>query len=227
MKIFITGEEKRFEEIKFILPIDAEIIYQAFSGNLDETDLSSYDLVIDLNLDDEPENLLCYAGLKDKIVLGCAVKKQLTAMVSQLPDKLECNLIGMNLLPTFINRSLKEVSIFDKDKTEKAEAIFTQLNWQTQWVDDRVGMVTPRVIFMIINEAFYTLQEGTASEKDIDISMKLGTNYPFGPFEWSDKIGIKTIYETLEAIYQDTNEGRYKICPLLKTRYLKGKVVSA
>jgi 3-hydroxybutyryl-CoA dehydrogenase len=88
-------------------------------------------------------------------------------------------------------------------------------------VEDRVGMVTPRVIFMLINEACYTLQEGTASIKDIDTAMKLGTNYPYGPFEWADKIGINEIYETLIAIYEDTKDERYKICPLLKTKYLK------
>jgi 3-hydroxybutyryl-CoA dehydrogenase len=84
-------------------------------------------------------------------------------------------------------------------------------------------MVTPRILFMIINEACYTLQEGTASKEDIDTSMKLGTNYPFGPFEWANKIGIKHVYETLEAIYLDTHDERYKVCPLLKTMYLKGE----
>jgi 3-hydroxybutyryl-CoA dehydrogenase len=84
-------------------------------------------------------------------------------------------------------------------------------------------MVTPRVIFMIINEACYTLQEGTADMKDIDTSMKLGTNYPFGPFEWADNIGIKHVYETIETMYSDTHDERYKVCPLLKTKYLKGE----
>ena len=56
-----------------------------------------------------------------------------------------------------------------------------------------------------------------ASKEDIDTGMKLGTNYPKGPFEWADEIGLKNIYQTLEAMYEDTKEGRYKICPLLKT----------
>jgi 3-hydroxybutyryl-CoA dehydrogenase len=98
-----------------------------------------------------------------------------------------------------------------------------QLNWNYKIVEDRVGMVTPRIIFMIINEACYTLQEGTASMQDIDISMKLGTNYPMGPFEWANKIGINHVYQTLENLYQDTHDERYKVCPLLKTKYLKGE----
>jgi 3-hydroxybutyryl-CoA dehydrogenase len=81
-------------------------------------------------------------------------------------------------------------------------------------------MVTPRIIAMIINEAFYTVQEGTATKKDIDTAMKLGVNYPKGPFEFLEQIGVEYIYTMLEAIYNDTKEERYKICPALKKAYL-------
>ena len=84
-------------------------------------------------------------------------------------------------------------------------------------------MVTPRIIFMIINEACYTVQEGTATMDDIDRAMKLGTNYPYGPFEWADLIGVNDIYETLASIYEDTKDERYKICSLLKSKYLRNE----
>ena len=84
-----------------------------------------------------------------------------------------------------------------------------------------MGLVTPRVLGMIINEAFYTCQEGTATKADIDLAMKLGTNYPFGPFEWSGKIGLGQVYHLLEAVYADTRDERYKICPMLKKEYLR------
>lgn len=74
---------------------------------------------------------------------------------------------------------------------------------------------------MIINEAYFTVQEGTASKTDIDLGMKLGTAYPKGPFEWCEEIGIANVYETLAALYEDTGDERYKICPMLKTEYLK------
>jgi 3-hydroxybutyryl-CoA dehydrogenase len=87
-------------------------------------------------------------------------------------------------------------------------------------VEDRIGLVTPRVVCMIINEAYYAVLEGTASREDVDLAMKLGSNYPFGPFEWSNRIGVKHVYELLEAVYEDTRDERYKICPLLKKEYL-------
>ncbi len=96
-----------------------------------------------------------------------------------------------------------------------------QMKTEFHLIEDRVGMVSPRVVCMIINEAYYTVQEGTASREDIDLGMKLGTAYPYGPFEWCEKIGVKNVYEVLEALYDDTKDERYKICPLLKKEYLE------
>ena len=53
---------------------------------------------------------------------------------------------------------------------------------------------------MIINEAFYAKGDGVSSERDIDTAMKLGTNYPFGPFEWGRLIGMKNIYALLKKL---------------------------
>ena len=69
---------------------------------------------------------------------------------------------------------------------------------------------------MIINEAYFAIQENIASRGDIDLAMKLGTNYPFGPFEWCEKIGIKNVYDLLNAVYESTKDERYKVCELLE-----------
>ncbi|MEI6595937.1 MAG: 3-hydroxyacyl-CoA dehydrogenase family protein [Bacteroidota bacterium] len=220
MKILARGEKIRTEELKLKLSsvvCDLKII--------DDTDLSSanlndYDLIFDLDFDEHTDQLNFYAGLTIPVIVSC-VKTQLAKAVHDYGKKVNCILIGMNCLPTFINRELAEVSLLDSTSKATLETLMQQLNWKYKLIEDRVGMVTPRIIFMIINEACYTVQEGTASLEDIDTSMKLGTNYPFGPFEWANKIGVKHVYETLEAIYTDTHDERYKICPLLKTKYLK------
>lgn len=126
-------------------------------------------------------------------------------------------------LPTLLNRPLLEVSLYDSENALQLAEICAALGTDYRVVHDRVGMVTPRVICMIINEACYTLQEGTATIQDIDKSMKLGTSYPRGPFEWANLIGVSRVYEVLEALWADTHEERYKVCPLLKTMYLRGE----
>jgi 3-hydroxybutyryl-CoA dehydrogenase len=215
MKVWATGNELRIKELKEKLSGKAEI---KFLKNFSE--LNKKDVLFDLNLDDHPQNLLNYSEVEGLDVIGCAVKMQLAEMRANLPSTMKCHLTGINALPGFINRSLGEISLL---KGEILPGFFNEVNWEVKVVADRVGMVTPRIIFMIINEAFYTLQEGTASEEDIDLSMKLGTNYPKGPFEWLKNTGIKDVYETLKAVHEDTRDERYKICPLLKTRYLLNK----
>lgn len=220
MKILARGEKIRTEELKQKLSsIQCDLTV------IDDTDLVSvnlhfYDLIIDLTFDEHPEQLKFYAGLSIPVIVS-AVKTRLARAAHDYGNAINCTLIGMNALPTFINRSLAEISLLHHKDQAALDVLMGQLKWEYKLVEDRVGMVTPRVIFMIINEACYTVQEGTASMADIDISMKLGTNYPHGPFEWADKIGIQHVYETLAAVYEDTKEERYKICPLLQTIFLK------
>jgi 3-hydroxybutyryl-CoA dehydrogenase len=81
-------------------------------------------------------------------------------------------------------------------------------------VPDTIGMVTPRIVSMIINEAWYAFDEKISSKEEIDRAMKLGTNYPFGPFEWGEKIGIERIRKLLESLKR--TDKRYTIAPGLR-----------
>lgn len=65
---------------------------------------------------------------------------------------------------------------------------------------DEPGFISPRIIAMIINEAYHAKEEAVSTEQEIDIAMKLGTNYPNGPFEWADKIGHQNIYDLLQEL---------------------------
>ncbi len=123
-------------------------------------------------------------------------------------------------LPSFLNREVLEVSLEDAYQKNELENICKKLNTNFAIVADRAGLVTPRIICMIINEAYYTVQEGTATREDIDLAMKLGTNYPYGPFEWCEKIGIENVYGLLASVYQETNDERYKVCELLQSEFL-------
>ena len=126
-------------------------------------------------------------------------------------------------LPTLLNRSLLEVSLYHEADREKLAETCAALGTDYRIVADRVGLVTPRVICQIINEACFTVQEGTATMQDVDLGMKLGTNYPRGPFAWANAIGVERVYAVLEALWDDTHDERYKVCPLLKRQALRGE----
>jgi 3-hydroxybutyryl-CoA dehydrogenase len=72
---------------------------------------------------------------------------------------------------------------------------------------------------LIGNEAFYMLQEGVASARDIDKALKLGLNHPMGPFELVDLVGLDTRLGVLEFLHTSLGE-KYRPCPLL-VQYVK------
>jgi 3-hydroxybutyryl-CoA dehydrogenase len=74
-----------------------------------------------------------------------------------------------------------------------------------------------RVISCIVNEAFLALSEGVATAEDIDRAMKLGANYPKGPFEWVEEIGARSIAETLDSL-RAAHGDAYLAAPALRER---------
>lgn len=218
MRILIVGDEAHAEECKQKLGTGHS--YKTVS---DYTQLAKrfpeQDVIFDFIIDEEPEEFALYADQSCVVFLNTA-KMNLAQFAFSVENDFACTMFGFNGLPTFFNRPVLEVSCLKKEDTMKLNGVMKNLGTDFLLVDDRVGLVTPRVICMIINEAYYTVQEGTATREDIDIAMKLGTNYPFGPFEWCKRIGIRHVYELLEAVYDDTKDERYKICPLLKREYL-------
>jgi 3-hydroxybutyryl-CoA dehydrogenase len=218
MRVLIVGDADRVKECKAKLGSNHEYTV-CYDHDDSRKQVSGHDLIFDFIIDDDPDEFEIYAETNATVFLN-AVKISLSEFAYSVGNSLRCTIFGFNGLPTFFNRTLLEVSVLKKEEALKLNVVLTKLGSEYLVVDDRVGMVTPRVICMIINEAYYTVQEGTATREDIDTAMKLGTNYPFGPFEWCQRIGIKHVFEVLEAVYEDTKDERYKICPLLKKEYL-------
>jgi 3-hydroxybutyryl-CoA dehydrogenase len=116
--------------------------------------------------------------------------------------------IRINAWPTFLKRNICEIVAGEGQKII-AKEILDKLEWSFQFIPDVPGMISARIISMIINEAYYTFEEDVSTKKEIDIAMKLGTNYPFGPFEWAEKIGLKNIYDLLLQLSK--TDSRYTI----------------
>jgi 3-hydroxybutyryl-CoA dehydrogenase len=126
---------------------------------------------------------------------------------------------GISAFQTLLSGTLIELtaSIHAEQQTlDKAKSIFTLLRKEIAIVQDRVGMVMPRILSMLINEALFALIENIATPQDIDTAMKLGTNYPNGPIEWGNKIGFRNVILVLDALYSDLHEERYRVAPLLR-----------
>lgn len=138
-------------------------------------------------------------------------------------EMLKGRIFGFCGLRSLINREVLEIALIDDKDLESARSICEKLKTEYKIVTHQAGMVTPRILCMIINEAYLTLQEGTATREDIDLAMKLGTNYPYGPFEWAERIGLKSVVEVLNASRIESGDPRYEVCELL-TRKAKESV---
>ena len=116
--------------------------------------------------------------------------------------------------PSYLQRSMVEAGLLGRksgrgfyDYGEEGDA---------EEAEARDG-VALRVISCLVNEAFLTLSEGVATAEDIDQAMKLGANYPKGPFEWAEEIGTDTIVETLDSL-RTVHGDAYLAAPSLRER---------
>lgn len=125
------------------------------------------------------------------------------------------NFSRINGWPTFVNREIWEIATSREDDVKY---IFGELGWKFINVADQPGLVSARIISMIINEAYFALGEDVSSKDEIDVAMKLGTNYPYGPFEWSKKIGLNRVYSLLEKLSE--TDSCYSIAPAMKNELL-------
>ncbi len=214
MKILVTGQPHSFEAFKSVIPErhilewhSPEVITSEFASN--------YNLIVDLDLDAFPERVTIYSYLLNRPVIVRSVIQSLASMVQLSGIDPECALIGMNLLPGLLARPHAEVALLREKDADTLDNLMSLLGIPYTKVEDRAGMVSPRILCMIINEAAYLLQEKGATQSGIDTAMLLGVNYPKGPLAWADEIGLELVVKTLQGIRQETGDERYKVCPLL------------
>jgi 3-hydroxybutyryl-CoA dehydrogenase len=109
------------------------------------------------------------------------------------------------------------------DTLEAIEAVAKRMGKETVLVRESPGFVTSRINVIIGNEAFYMLQEGVASARDIDKALKLGLNHPMGPFELVDLVGLDTRLSILQYLHRTLGE-KFRPCPLLEQHVRAGRL---
>jgi len=162
-----------------------------FSENISLWSNHISDVFIDLCFENSPGRIEMLAKLLPKPVFVHSVTDTL--------DRIHPHFIRMNGWPGFLKGKCIEVSSGDEMKSKAGELLGEDL----VFVKDTPGFVSARILAMIINEAFFTSEAGTSTREEIDIAMKLGTGYPYGPFEWGEKIGLFRIAELLKRLSID------------------------
>lgn len=91
-------------------------------------------------------------------------------------------------------------------------------------VQDRAGFIVNALLFPYLNNAIRMLENGTASREDIDTAMKGGCNFPMGPFELLDLVGLDTSLSILDALYNEFRDPNYAAMPLLRRMVAAGQL---
>ncbi|MFT3825868.1 MAG: 3-hydroxyacyl-CoA dehydrogenase family protein [Chitinophagaceae bacterium] len=205
----LADEGLKQELLQKGVPEGVEVIW---ADSLQSLLIIEADVYMDLLFTMDLERISRLKRLTDKPVLVNAVVYTTKAIGADI--------IRINAWQGMLQRPVIEAAV-PAGKEMAVQAVFDKLQWSYQVVPDVPGMITARVLAMIINEAFYTWGAQVSSREEIDIAMKLGTNYPMGPFEWSDKIGLPRVYELLHELSR-TDE-RYKPAPALEEEVRKAK----
>jgi 3-hydroxybutyryl-CoA dehydrogenase len=128
-------------------------------------------------------------------------------------------LLGIGAFPSLLSCSLLELApspLTTKATISAARQFAHMLEKETALIKDAVGMVMPRILSMVVNEACFALDDKVAPRSDIDSAMKLGADYPYGPLEWAERIGPRQLRAVIEALGRQIDKKRYTLAPLLR-----------
>jgi 3-hydroxybutyryl-CoA dehydrogenase len=89
-------------------------------------------------------------------------------------------------------------------------------------LDDVAGLVVMRLIAMLVNEAADAVAHGVCSVEAIDVAMRYGVNYPRGPMEWSEQVGLRVFARTLANLREHYGEERYRTSALITRKGYTG-----
>lgn len=204
MRIVVkASEEQQKEWLEKTITSQAEVEFIGIGKNASDVKADAYFLL------DEEKNTEAIANVHKLFFVNA---------VTETLDELPANCIRINAWNGFIKRDTVEIVTSEQNK-RSAEKVLQALGWKYIFVPDVTGMIAARGISMIINEAYFALEDNVSTKDEIDIAMKLGTNYPYGPFEWSRKIGLKKIYDLLKKLSE--KDSRYKVAALLEKEALQ------
>jgi 3-hydroxybutyryl-CoA dehydrogenase len=168
-----------------------------------------------------PAELVVDAGVEPATALPGGAPLLLLCAGSSLAARGEPGAIGYHLLPPLDECRLVELTRPPSAQpfaAEAAESFFGRLGFAGEWVDDAPGLVLGRIVCQLVNEACFAVGEGVGSEEDVDAGLTLGLNHPRGPFAWCEAIGIRQVCATIDALWRERREERYRLAPLLRRR---------
>jgi 3-hydroxybutyryl-CoA dehydrogenase len=240
MKIVVSGDKQFAQEIGRLCEgaghdvshIDPSVLGDGNKLKVEggEGEMAGWQIAIDVqnsDLDVKRSTLQLFSSLIGHsgvcLTLAYAVSVTEAASWMENPQRL----VGFGVVPPLESPGVVEIArglLTADDVIEEAATFWHSLDMETIEVKEGPGLVRARTVSCLVNEAASALMEGVASAGDIDAAMRLGTNFPYGPLEWGDIIGLDNVLAVLNGLYREYGEDRYRPSPLLKRMVYAGEL---
>ena len=154
------------------------------------------------------------------------IAEMLSQSSGAVANRMGCHeeLVGFSFAHPFVEKRFVQLIFGErtgKEALDKARDFFMGIGFAVVVSKDHPGFILDRVVFSMINEAIYMNMYGLAVMEDIDQMMRLGANFPMGPFEYADTLGLDRVLRTLEWLTDELGP-QYRPCPLLRRKVEAG-----
>jgi 3-hydroxybutyryl-CoA dehydrogenase len=157
---------------------------------------------------------ICKSGAIFGVDTSCISITKIASLTTR-PEKV----IGMHFINPVYAKPVIEVmrGFHTSDETIKQTREFlAQLDKKAILVNDYPGFVTNRISHLFMNEAMWVVQDQVASPEDVDNIFKKCFGHTMGPLETADLIGLDTVMQSLNVLYESYQDPKFRCCPLLK-----------
>jgi 3-hydroxybutyryl-CoA dehydrogenase len=208
-------------------PSDKRAIMSRIKGTIKYEDLNGCDLVIEAILSKNRElsvdiRKAVFKNIERHVDPSTIIATNSTTLVitelsSELEHKERC--VSLHFLTTAPDAKILEVvkGLYTTPEVYEDVLKFAKLISKTVIpVEESPGLISVRLYATVVNEACEMLLEGVGTKEDIDLTMKNGLGFTFGPFEMADRIGLDKVERWLENLYHEFGDMKYKASPLIK-----------
>ena len=123
-------------------------------------------------------------------------------------------------LPLMSDKLMQLGMAFSATTSAQAQAVaintLAACGWHAEVMADAPGLWAARTVCMLINEGADAVHQGVCNEAAADAAMKLGVNWPAGPFDWLQAVGVEHVVSVLDHMFSATRNHRYRVSPWLQ-----------
>lgn len=199
------------------------IRFSADLGDLAEADWIVENIVEDLAAKERlylDLREVCGEGVKIAANTSCISITKLAACTARPADVVGIHF--MNPVPLLECAEVVRGFHTSDDTIKRAEEFVGSLGKQSIVVNDMPGFVSNRLSHLFMNEAAFLVHDGVAEPEQVDAIFKLGYGHKMGPLETADLIGLDTVVNSLNVLYQEFQDSKFRCCPTLKKMVAAG-----